>query len=101
MVDACGLAGGSPSRKNHGAEAGDYTPTKYASHGDYGTKVLKELPIPAPVWKRGGAEEVAWQVRNNHGGGYSYRLCPTPENFTDLSEACFQMHPLDFVQTEQ
>ena len=36
------------------------------------------------------------------GGGYSYRLCPLPEgNFTDLTEACFQENPLDFVQDEQ
>jgi hypothetical protein len=45
---------------------------------------------------------VTWSIRNNHGGGYSYRLCPLPEgNFTDLTEACFQEHPLDFVEDEQ
>ena len=38
--------------------------------------------------------EVTWQVRNNHGGGYSYRLCPAD---VLLSEECFQDHPLDFV----
>jgi len=41
-------------------------------------------------------------MRNNHGGGYQYRLCPLPEgNFTELTEACFQEHPLDFVEDEQ
>ena len=35
---------------------------------------------------------------NNHGGGYSYRLCPADE---PLSEKCFMQHPLDFVETEQ
>ena len=45
---------------------------------------------------------MTWSIRNNHGGGYSYRLCPLPEgNFTDLTEACFQEHPLDFVEDEQ
>ena len=34
----------------------------------------------------------SWQVRNNHGGGYSYRLCPASE---PLTEECFQRHPLD------
>ena len=30
------------------------------------------------------------QVLNNHGGGYSYRLCPAGEK---LTEECFQKHP--------
>ena len=49
-------------------------------------------------WKIGGTAEVTWQVLNNHGGGYSYRLCPADE---PLSEKCFMQHPLDFVETEQ
>eukprot|EP01044_Picomonas_judraskeda_P001562 COSAG03_NODE_95_length_13149_cov_7.907969_3_plen_54_part_00 len=42
--------------------------------------------------------EVSWNVRNNHGGGYSYRLCPATET---LTEECFKQHPLDFDQTKQ
>lgn len=101
VMDACGLAGGDFLRQN-GAEAGDYKKTIYAQHGDAGTKVLKELPnyVP-PTYQIGGTMEVTWQIRNNHGGGYSYRLCKTPDNFTDLTEACFQQNPLDFVQDEQ
>jgi hypothetical protein len=30
--------------------------------------------------------------------GYQYRLCPANE---PLTEACFQAHPLDFVQDKQ
>ena len=41
---------------------------------------------------------MTWQVRNNHGGGYSYRLCPAGE---PLTEACFQRHPLPFERTKQ
>jgi len=41
---------------------------------------------------------VTWQVENNHGGGYSYRLCPASEA---LTEACFQRHPLEFVTDQQ
>ena len=42
--------------------------------------------------------EVSWSIRYNHGGGYSYRLCPANDN---LTEACFQKHPLDFVRSKQ
>ena len=38
------------------------------------------------------------QVLNNHGGGYSYRVCPAGEK---LTEECFQKHPLDFVHEQQ
>lgn len=102
VMDACGLAGGSFSRQS-GAEAGDYVETKYARHGDVGTEVLKPIPgYTPPTYQIGGTAEVTWQVRNNHGGGYQYRLCPLPEgNFEDLTEECFQQHPLDFVQDEQ
>ena len=102
VMDACGLAGGSYSR-SAGAEAGDYTKTIYAQHGDVGTEVLKPLPgYTPPTYKAGGTAEVTWSIRNNHGGGYSYRLCKLPEgNFTDLTEACFQKTPLDFVEGEQ
>ena len=27
-------------------------------------------------WQIGGKAEVTGQVENNHGGGYSWRLCP-------------------------
>ena len=39
------------------------------------------------VWQLGGEAQVTWQVLNNHGGGYSYRLCPAAE---PLTEACFR-----------
>ena len=102
IMDACGLAGGTYLR-TPGAEAGDFTKTIYAQHGDVGTEVLKPLPgYTAPTYKLGGTIETTWSIRNNHGGGYSYRLCPLPEgNFTDLTETCFQAHPLDFVEDEQ
>jgi hypothetical protein len=43
---------------------------------------------------KGVQYEVAWTLQANHGGGYSYRLCPLGE---ELTEACFQKYPLDFV----
>jgi len=99
--DACGLAGGTPWLPEVG-EAGVYTTTKFAHHGMNGT-LLKPLHEEAPwfkpvQWKIGGQEEVSWQLENNHGGGYSWRLCPAGE---PLTEACFQKHQLDFVQDQQ
>ena len=62
VMDACGLAGGSYSRQS-GAEAGDYTKTAFAQHGDVGTEVLKPLPgYTPPTYKIGGTAEVTWWV---------------------------------------
>lgn len=44
-------------------------------------------------WQRGSWQEVAWAISANHGGGYSYRLCPADGNVT---EECFQKTPLSF-----
>eukprot|EP00040_Diaphanoeca_grandis_P015562 m.79529 g.79529 ORF g.79529 m.79529 type:complete len:373 (-) comp25223_c0_seq1:151-1269(-) len=93
--DACGLAGGTPWLPEVG-EAGDYQKTIYAHHGMNGTTLP---PMDTGVeWTIGLEAEVTWQVENNHGGGYSYRLCPADEK---LTEACFQSHQLDFVTDQQ
>ena len=61
-ADACGLAGGTPFLQE-GTEAGDYSTTKYAHHGTYGTTLP---PMDTGVkWKIGGTAEVTWQVLNN------------------------------------
>jgi len=91
VADACGLAAGSPWAWNN-AEAGFYVNTTNARHGMTGTQ-LPERPTGVQ-WQIGGEATVSWRVRNNHGGGYQYRLCPASE---ELSEECFQRHPLDFV----
>eukprot|EP00729_Bicosta_minor_P000234 gene234-15956_t len=94
-ANACGLAGGTPWGAEVG-EAGDYTNTTFAHHGMKGTD-LKPLYTEVQ-WVIGQEEEVVWQIENNHGGGYSYRLCPADQ---ELTEECFQAHPLDFNQNEQ
>jgi len=94
-ADVCGLAGGTPWGPN-APEAGDYVNTTYAHHGMRGS-ALPKMPT-GTVWKIGGEATVSWNVRNNHGGGYSYRLCPAT---SELTEACFQQHPLDFNQDKQ
>lgn len=69
---------------------------RYAHHGMKGTDLP---PMDTGVkWTIGGEAVVTWQVENNHGGGYSYRLCPIEEN---LTEACFQAHHLEFATDQQ
>jgi hypothetical protein len=92
--DVCGLAGGTPWLPDVG-NAGDYTTTKFAHHGTNGSLLPKM--DNGVVWHLGQTAEVSWQVLNNHGGGYSYRLCPATEK---LTEACFKAHPLSFVREE-
>jgi hypothetical protein len=66
-------------------EAGDYTNTTYAHHGTRGS-TLPHMDTGV-VWTLGKTAQVTWQVLNNHGGGYSYRLCPLED---ELTEACFR-----------
>lgn len=95
VVDACGLAGGTPWQQNV-SEWGDYVPTPGVEHGHVGS-TLPERYLGVQ-WALGGEAEVAWQTSANHGGGYQYRLCPLSEPPT---EACFQKHPLEFVREKQ
>jgi len=46
-------------------------------------------------------QEVAVSVNANHGGGYSFRLCPRQGTTEQVTEACFQRHPLRFAGTTQ
>jgi lytic starch monooxygenase len=94
---ACGLAGGTPYPQE-GPEAGDYTATVYAHHGMNGTALPPLDAGAGSVWARGTEAEVTFQISNNHGGGYSYRLCPAA---SALSEACFQANPLAFATEKQ
>lgn len=56
---------------------------------------MTELPrTPGAVWHRGSAEEVAYAITANHGGGSAFRLCPLDANTT---EECFQQQHLEFA----
>jgi hypothetical protein len=83
----CVHADGTPSPcdvggTGHGPDARDYY-----NQGKFPNVVTTE-------WKVGSVQETGWIFTSNHGGGYSYRLCPASKN---LTEECFQQHPLDFV----
>ena len=90
VLDACGMAGGTPTRSHSGAQI---SPTPWFKQGDLGSKKLPGFPT-GTAWEAGGVAEVSWAINANHGGGYSYRLCPKTE---PLTEACFQKMPLEFV----
>jgi len=88
VVDPCGVASGFGAGKYSGAVA----PKGY-SIGDLGSQVLKPL-ANATVVRAGGLLEAGFGFEVNHGGGFSYRLCPAD---SPLTEECFQAHPLEFA----
>jgi hypothetical protein len=95
IVSPCGFDGGNPQ----GCPPGNPDPRGCAQggygHGPDGRSLRGNL-LPAN-WTIGGEAEVAWAIAANHGGGYSFRLCPKPKDHMALTEECFQDHPLRFV----
>jgi len=79
VLNACGMAGGTPSSGGYGAQ---YKTTPHAKQGDLGSLTLKKTPS-GTVWKVGAEVEVGWTIQANHGGGYQYRLCPSSEALTE------------------
>lgn len=81
-----------------GAAAGG--PYSYPGAGDpppgikQGADGLTLPQVSTQMWNPGAEVEVAWAIAANHGGGYSYRLCPVSGN---VSEECFQSNPLRFA----
>jgi hypothetical protein len=59
-----------------------------------GTRGSSLPATKGPQWAAGSQQEVSWSLYANHGGGYSYRLCPRSDN---LTEECFQRNHLQFV----
>jgi len=85
VMDPCGIASGftNPGRAE--------VPQGYRG-GQKGSEVLPEV---APTyWKAGGTAQVGWGLSAQHGGGYSYRLCPKGATIT---EECFQSNTLRFT----
>ena len=100
MMDACGMAGGSPWAigapgwgPGGSASAGvRYMNTSHAKQGDRGSEVLPETPT-GTVWVAGSLVEVSWTMRTNHGGGYQWRIARADG---PLTEDVFQKMPLPF-----
>lgn len=92
IASPCGLAGGwyTPGMPGFGG-----IPPLGIAQGMDG-RDLPMLPGKRTKWKAGSAQEVAWSIHANHGGGYAYRLCPKAD-VRNLSESCFQSYHLPFV----
>lgn len=115
VFSPCGAMGGNPygcadgSGTNFGdicpCEGVDVAEEKMCNTFTFGG-LAEEYDWPnAPVteWKAGTIEEVIWYATfGNHAGGYSYRLCKTPEGgISELTEECFQSGHLNFVGDKQ
>lgn len=93
----CGIDGGNPA----GCPAGN--PGKGGCViGGYGRgpdarEWYQSRPRPVTEWAAGEEVEITWGISANHGGGYSFRLCPKPERLVDLTEECFQKGSLEFA----
>lgn len=69
-------------------------------NGGYGQGGRDMLDLPSPVqahWAVGSSAAIVHSITANHGGGYSYRLCPASEEPT---EECFQKHSLEFASNK-
>jgi len=102
IFSACGIGGGNPLGCPVGEPMG---PGQDCEGGgwSYGPRAedTEFEDIPITVWERGSAQEVAWLMDANHGGGYSYRLCKIPaEGRSGLTEECFQQGHLAFAGPE-
>merc|ERR1711920_476348 len=75
VIDSCGSAGGRLPGQGPGGFGATIENTTHVKVGDLGSRTLKPPPTGV-VWAAGSAHEVAWTIQANHGGGYSYRLCP-------------------------
>jgi len=62
--------------------------------GADGVKLAENKPS---TWIRGQSHAVAFTISVNHGGGYSYRVCPKSQH---LSEKCFQQNHLTFTSPQ-
>lgn len=97
VVDPCGMAGGEHGYQHLGGDSVFFN-TSIAQMGMLGSMLPPTPQAHRSVWTAGSYVEVAWGIRYNHGGGYSYRLCPAHE---PLTEACFQQTPLEFDRSAQ
>ena len=113
LASPCGINGGNPTGCPPGVRPPPGEPRQECPGGGFGWGAdALDVSWPDAVttrWAAGSAVEVAWGIKANHGGGYSYRLCRRggsdggSEGSSDggLSEECFQRTPLAFVGDTQ
>ena len=87
IADPCGVASG------FNADSPYANPPPGYKAGDRGSQVLKPS-LNRTVVRAGGVLEAGFGFEVNHGGGFSYRLCPADQQ---LDEACFAATPLAFA----
>lgn len=87
LGSGCGVAGGGDVWNVNGG-----WPSRGMTQGEDAITLPTGIPT---VWKSGAVVEVAIGIWANHGGGYSYRLCPNVG--APVTEACFQETPLKFA----
>lgn len=109
LGSGCGVAGGSmkidqqalavaPSCLFRSLAAEQRGEPPIQNYSEQGADSLT-LPAKEPqIWHKGSVEEVAWGITANHGGGYSWRLCPKSGT---VNEACFQRNVLRFAGDKQ
>jgi len=86
VADPCGVASGYVNPNSYTEVPQGYAATAKGS---------QVLPETAPTyWQAGGTATVGWGLSAQHGGGYSYRLCPKD---SQLTEECFQSNTLTFA----
>jgi hypothetical protein len=92
IFSPCGVFGGNPDGCGGEPENGE-CPGGGSSKGPDALD-FNFTGVQTTEWKAGSTAEVGWGMLANHGGGYSYRLCPRSE---ELTEECFQKNPLHFA----
>merc|ERR1719492_253643 len=110
IASPCGTFGGNPQGCRGGPPTEKYGDCcgggKKCGGFAFGHNAETRPPKDAPVtlWELGSIQEVVWQMDANHEGGYSYRLCKIPDDYTPgeslegiLTEDCFRNTTLDFV----
>lgn len=98
VMSPCGWHGGNPI----GCPIGDpNSPPECPGGGfPFGNDSLQTVfpDVVTTRWVAGSVVPVAWGIKANHGGGYSYRLCKMPPGGpANLTENCFRQTPLRFV----
>jgi len=97
IYSSCGHDGGNPEGCPNGYPGNDGCAPGGYGHGPDARTWYQSRPRFVTEWQAGSEVLITWGIAANHGGGYSFRLCPKPKNLTDLTEECFQNGSLEFV----